>query len=541
MTTPASLKYSEAFKPVSVPSQVATAKFLPTTSQPYNASNNVVRIPLNSNSFLDLRNLALKFAIKNNATGKAVFLDGNAGSVISQMNIIGPDGAYLSQVQNYNRLYNGLCDIEKSLDVHRSVYNLLEGASNDAPTITVKTNAVGGEFEVYVNGVQVGDTLATGTARTARAGEYLFATTAVANVITVKYRGETAETFTTGTAKKVQLGNNTFASNGTAGQFIVNETTLVSGTANVALLNDPREVKNAFITSEVIANNGKTTYCVNLASPLTRLSVLYPAGHVGGGGAVIELFLAPADQVFYSSTTGTAPIYEATDFEAIVPVINYPESVNMAFKNMLQQMGSITMSSVDYQSFVIPHGANVGTISAPLAFRYRSLKNILFMFSPTQSASDYSIPRVSAREFPASNTSASTLQFQLRVGSSLFPRQPVSVSNYVAGGVPTQNMAEAMTELQKSISKFGSIVHGSVLSKDNYAIDASAGGKFICGLDLESDQSFIEAGLNTQENGLSAILEINGMDACPAGNIYVFAMYDCSISLLANGNLVATR
>jgi hypothetical protein len=302
----------------------------------------------------------------------------------------------------------------------------------------------------------------------------------------------------------------------------------------VSLLNPPSRTKNAFITSEVIANNNLTTYCINLASPLTRLNVLYPAMAVMGGGSVIELFLAPADQVFFSSNKTTAPAYEVTNVEAIVPVINYTESVNMAFKNMLMQMGSVTMSSVDYQSFVIPISSGATSVSAPLAFRYRSLKSILFLYAPNQSSADFSIPRVSARGCLA--TASAPAQFQLRVGSSLFPRQPVPIDVRAA----SQNFAESMTELQKSISKFGSVIHGSVLSKDNYGLTANGGGKFIAGLDLESDQGFIEAGLNTQENGLSAILEIT-MPAQPAGNIFVYAMFDTSISLLSNGNLVATR
>jgi hypothetical protein len=115
----------------------------------------------------------------------------------------------------------------------------------------------------------------------------------------------------------------------------------------------------------------------------------------------------------------------------------------------------------------------------------------------------------------------------------LFPRQPESIS--------ATNFAESVTELQKSVSKFGSIIHGSALDKDVYGLTQANGGKFICGLDLESDQAFIEAGLNTQENGLSAILEIQGGDNMPAGNIFVYACYDTSISLLANGNVVALR
>jgi hypothetical protein len=534
MTTPASLKYSEAFKPVSVPSQVATAKFLPTTSQPYNPNNNVVRIPLNSNSFLDLRNLALKFKIKNNASGAPMFLDGNAGSLIQQLNVIGPDGAYLSQVQNYNRMYNGLCDVEKSMDVLGSVYNLLEGASNRNCRIWLQNvlSATANQIAVYMNDTLMGTLILGSGVTTVRAGEYTFGTTATAGYFTVTHRDTSINVTVGTTAGGASINGNTFTV-GTTNTLVVNGVSLlIDGTVGgrQGMIEDScNNSKSAFVQSEVIANNASTTYCVNLVAPITRLPVHWPAGHVTGGGVQLELFLAPADQVMFSPIPTTAPIYEATDFEAIVPVINYSEAVNMAFKSMLQQMGSVTMSSTDYQSFVIPVTNNFGTVSAPLAFRYRSLKSILFFFNATQSATDYTVPRVSARQFPSSNT----LQFQLRVGSSLFPRQPVSIS--------ASNFAESVTELQKSVSKFGSIIHGSALDKDVYGLTQAQGGKFICGLDLESDQAFIEAGLNTQENGLSAILEIQGGDNMPAGNIFVYACYDTSISLLANGNVVALR
>jgi hypothetical protein len=529
MTTPSSLQFSAAFKPVSVPSQVATAKFLPTTSQPYNPNNNVVRIPLNSNSFLDLRNLALKFSIKNNNSGAPMFLDGNAGSIIQQLNIIGPDGAYLSQVQNYNRMYNGLCDVEKGMDVLNSVYNLLEGSSSRNCRIWIQATNNINEIEVYQNGERLG-LITTGVAGTIRAGEYVFGTTAVAGAVTLTHR-DTSISVTIGVAARASVNGITLQTTATANEIIVNGTSiLLGGGGRQAIVEDScSQVKTAFVQSEVIANNTTTTYCVNLVAPITRLPVHFPAGHVTGGGIQLEMFLAPADQVLFSPIASTAPVYEAVDFEAIVPVINYSEGVNMAFKSMLQQMGSVTMSSIDYQSFVVPVTNNFGTVSAPLAFRYRSLKSILFFFNATQSSGDFSIPRVSGRQFPTTGT----MDFQLRVGSSLFPRQPVRIS--------ASNFAESVTELQKSISKFGSIIHGSSLDKDCYGLTQANGGKFIAGLDLESDQAFIEAGLNTQENGLSAILEIQGGNNMPAGNIFVYACYDTSISLLANGNVVALR
>lgn len=534
MSVPANLRFSEAFKAVSVPSGVVNRIFNPVTSGDYTTSNNIIRIPLNAPNFLDLRNLVVRMRLRNTTAGRA-YLDGSAQSVIRDMLVVGPDGQYLSQVQYYNKLYQTLCDVERSLGVSTSVFNALEGSTRAGGVVLLQTTATVNVLEVYYNGDLMGSLTLGGGVATVLAGEWRFSTTAGAGVLGVSYRGSSI-TCTLNTASIQRLGGNSFETNTTATtSLIVNGVALdfaVSVTDQAQIIQDGGDIGSAYKNSEVFAQNEYRTYCLPIMCPLTRLPVSFPAHKVAGGGVMLEIRIVnDATEAFYTATN-IAPNFTIDNVVAIVPVLSYPSAVLESFDQMLQAMGSVSMSSVDFQSYVVP--ITNTTVSAPIAFRNRSLRAIFGIFQQNQTTADYTVPRTSARDYPF-GTNLGTLQ--LLIGSATYPSQPIQC---IKNGTTDENISEIYTNLQQAVSKLGSIVHGSGISKQNIFLSHAGGGKFVFGINLEASQGDVEAGVDTTANGLSSILNITNLGA-GTGTLYVYAMFDCTLSLLSSGNLIMSR
>jgi hypothetical protein len=295
------------------------------------------------------------------------------------------------------------------------------------------------------------------------------------------------------------------------------------------------KVQSEYLSATASPTGSSKFYAHNLLSCLSKLDVLYPAFAIGGGGIVLELTLAQPQEVLTNcSSIGTQPSYDIQAVEIIAPVIQYPDSVVQSFKQMVQAQGSVSMSSVSYQSFVypIPGSASPQTVSIPIALRSRSLKAVYFFFQPNSSSTDFSYPRTSARESPTA------MSYYLRVGSQYFPASNIQYST--AGG--PGGLTEAVIELEKSVSKLTDIRHGSVLSATNFALPQVRGGTAIFGIDLEASAiSFLENGINTADNALSCYLEISNLTGLVAGNVQIYALFDNTISVMANGNLLVTK
>jgi hypothetical protein len=80
-----------------------TNQFLSENSSVFSASNNIIRIPVSSASFLDLSKAVLQFTLKNSDTGAAI-VDGGASNVISRIRIVGQNGQEIERIDGYNLL-----------------------------------------------------------------------------------------------------------------------------------------------------------------------------------------------------------------------------------------------------------------------------------------------------------------------------------------------------------------------------------------------------------------------------------------------------
>ena len=70
----------------------------------FTPNNNVVRIPISSENFLDLRHAVLGFDLKNSTATDPQWLDGGASCVIQRLRVLSTSGRELERLEQYNLL-----------------------------------------------------------------------------------------------------------------------------------------------------------------------------------------------------------------------------------------------------------------------------------------------------------------------------------------------------------------------------------------------------------------------------------------------------
>lgn len=524
-TTPRDLMYSAALKPVSIASTAQTRKFLPITSGSYTATgNNIIRIPVNANGFVDMKNAMLKYRL---TTGGAGSLFNGAHAPFQRQQWLSPDGAPLETIDNYNRVYDALEALEMSRDNIEGFQNLLSASSHQDYNIMLDGSSATAVNVIY-NGTNVAAIDFAVASSYIRVADWRFATNSTGLQVTINWLDEEL-VLTQGGTTAGYIGGHYFAFTfGGAGNIVsavaVDGVTVSATTFTV--LSRTAKTHSGNSQSTYLANGDAITVSHNPMSCLTKLDVLYPAFAVGGGGAVLELTLDANNTVLSAFTKAAAPTYTIDAVELVVPVIQYPESVVQSFKQMVNSVGAVSMSSTSLQNYVYPYTGTPSSLSIPIAVRNRSLKAIYFFFQESIS-SDNSINRM-ARDAP------SAMNYYLRIGSQYFPAQQITYGQ--------TNLTEAVIELGKSVSKLNDIRHGSILNRRNFITSAAEGGQSVFGIDLEASAvSFLENGINTADNALSCYLEISNLTGLVAGNVQIYALFDNTISVMANGNLLVTK
>ena len=110
---PPSIRYSDQVKPVSVSASKSGVRvFPPTTSGSYTSTNNILRIPIQSSGFLDMRNATLRYSITQTTGGASAYLDGSAIAPFRRLTIYSASGQQLAYVDNLKRLQNVLEDFD---------------------------------------------------------------------------------------------------------------------------------------------------------------------------------------------------------------------------------------------------------------------------------------------------------------------------------------------------------------------------------------------------------------------------------------------
>ena len=87
-----------------IPADRTIRRFQAENPSVFTPNNNVVRIPISSENFLDLRHAVLGFDLKNSTATDPQWLDGGASCVIQRLRVLSTSGRELERLEQYNLL-----------------------------------------------------------------------------------------------------------------------------------------------------------------------------------------------------------------------------------------------------------------------------------------------------------------------------------------------------------------------------------------------------------------------------------------------------
>ena len=144
-TTPFEMRLSEVPSMPQPQLDLTYSTAIPSNGGTFTA-NQEVRIPFNvpSECFVDLKRAYLKFNLKNNASGAAIYLDPSVGgaSVIDNWRIVGGTGALLEEVIHYNN-YSAMLRVNDNHAKVSSVNHEEDGAGTDSCLEQLRNDATG--------------------------------------------------------------------------------------------------------------------------------------------------------------------------------------------------------------------------------------------------------------------------------------------------------------------------------------------------------------------------------------------------------------
>ena len=102
-SVPISLRYNLGVTEA-IPAERHSRRFQAENPSVFSESNNVVRIPVTSENFLDLRNAVLGIDLKNTTPTDTQFLDGGASCIIQRLRVLSNSGRELERLEQFNLL-----------------------------------------------------------------------------------------------------------------------------------------------------------------------------------------------------------------------------------------------------------------------------------------------------------------------------------------------------------------------------------------------------------------------------------------------------
>lgn len=515
------LAYSKKLKGVAIDGSQTTHQFLPSTSGSLDGrGSNILRIPINSSKFLGVEDAVLRFKLQN-TTANPCYIDGSANSVVRRITLYGPDGTMLEFCDQYGRLYHALSDAEMAQPSRSNARQLLEGYSKPHYDIRIGTTAAAGQYDFYLNNVLVGS-LTRGTAKTIRIGDFVFATTGTNTQLVVN-----GNVLVVGTASTNVVNGVVF--DATASGISVAGQPIDTGTAGNAVVRvvDGADTANTQ-TVMLDATTGYKWFCVPIPSwVLKSLQVYLPGSAVGGQGLTLEVQVAPPEDVLTSSIPTVAPTMLITDMALHIPSIQFDPSADRDVEAVIAQTGALSLSCLSWSSQIYPYVSGASAMSIPLNMKYKSLKSLLFFFQ--QNPTDYSKPRTSGRTFITPKT------IQIRSGSNYYPAAPVAGDEY--------RIADGFVETLRGLGKYSSYSHAGCINHESFVNSGELESKSLYAIDFETAYKSldVESGLDNASSAQQLYLEITNNATGAAGTCYIFALYDQTISLLPNKNIVPSR
>jgi len=272
----------------------------------------------------------------------------------------------------------------------------------------------------------------------------------------------------------------------------------------------------------IAAASGKT-FSVCLHTGLLNLEKYLPLVMMNAG-LVLELELDNANSI--GITNGGDCNWSMSDVVYVAHLIDLQRDFYDRLRMVMEGSGGVLqLTGTTYRSYQSNFAAGAATTyNMSIPARMKSIKSIFF--TNTYNAQRYANNRFGIGGAVPNGVS----EYQFRVGSVVYPAQPVKVS--------ATNKGEAYQELRKAFGSLGSLAHGGVLLNNAtyYAASdtqhAQAQGSLVAtpyGLDFESfPKTTLENGINSADRSLPITLEIKreGAQAALAVDVDAFVMCD---------------
>jgi len=453
---------------------------------------NIIRIPINADSLLDVQHSYLQFQLRS-TTDAAASLAPDIGVPFIRRLRIESGGTTLEDIEEYGKLYGGvLFPVQAS-----------SGATLDA---SITTGGIGGSSNVIsditaTNSPAIADnTSAMGTPNQA---EIRAAINVTKDLVVGAITANNA-------AVRAKINAQTVQGNDTVGAVKHNSSKADDEFAN-AMVGGTTKYYNVSLPSALL-NMEKYLPLVMMNAGITlelELDVAGTAGLQDANGATTE---GVGDEV---------PDWEIRDVRYVAHLIDLQRDFYDRMRMVMEGSGGVLqLAGTTFRHYSTHQVASADAdITVNIPARIKSIKSVFFTMTP-------SLAKTGFNQYFTDSLSNGIDEYQFRVGSVVYP--PTSVKTNKVG-TAYNNKGEAYSELRKAFGTLGDYGHGGVLlnnksylTTSDDAVNVGCDGYNVpkCnvfGLDFQSfGKTMLENGINTADRSLNMTLEIKRSNG-PAG------------------------
>ena len=491
IAAPKTLRYEpDAGLPVAIEAKSNRRYFYPTNGDKFGPDQtNVIRMTLNSNSFIDFSHSYLQFTVKNTSGGNLAVDSGMP--FFSRLQIMS-GGQELEDIQEWGRLYSILqgvqgsrltCD-EHSLTQHEPFASVSADsaiATTDVAASAIVAGDVKNDAGATIANTDIDDTAVVATVNQAITNGI---NTGLADLRT-KVNTATADIVDT----KVRNALNAQTTSDIA-PYQFNAATQVSGVAP--------------------AGGASITYNIPILSAFFNIEKYFPLLLTEQGLDLYFYCEQPANVGVWAAAVADIK-YEISSVRYVAHEVNLDDAfVNQMKASMQATGGVLSLSSTTYRHNQI---TGVGALNSDIndelniSCRVKSLKGMLIRPQPQCINNDKDRFCISVGQ------SCGFKEGQFRIGSVLYPQSSLKFSD--------TNRGELFNEVRKCFGTIGSYAHGSKLNSQTFRpmVDtdtcnaAAANGQglgpkhvrtnFLIAYDFETfAKSATESGLNVADRAL---------------------------------------
>lgn len=507
--------------PLAIESKSTRRLFFPEGGSEYGPTGNgqrpnIIRIPINADSLLDVQHSFLQFKLTNNSATANSGIAPDFGLPFVRRLRIESAGTTLEDIEEYGKLYGGIL-----FPAQASV-----GAVQDSSITTAG----------------VGDTSA---AVTIGAGGLADAATIVDGDMT------TAIGATNGGNESANIRAAILEAVNALGTSV---NTDVTGTGSVTGASTLSGVKHGLAST--IGPGSSVTYNVPLVSALMNMDKYLPLVMMNAG-LTLELELDVANSLGVSVTdaragqavVGADADWKISDVRYVAHLIDLQRDFYDKMRMVMEGSGGVLqLAGSTFRHYAATADAASQELVVNIPSRVKSIKSVFF----TQ---QLNTQKSSNTHFGVSESIPNNIsEYQFRIGSVVYPSTSVKVDATAHNGVYT-NKGEAYSELRKAFGTLGDYSEGGVLlNKDTYlegAPSTKASSAYannaqpvvptLCpfGLDFEAfPKTALESGVNTADRSLPMTLEVKKHSGAGFNvNVDVFVMCDAIFYVNLDGSV----